>query len=212
MKSFVAYPLELNSTAKNSAGQAGKLIAHYELFKKIVHLNGAVIKCGITAEEGFKRFAQIKELCNFPINHKMIAFEKFQPLVEEVTNLAGEKSLQVNTNTVSLSRLANDLVHIGIKQNIEFIPGRISESIPDYLIKNPELKIAFLNIDLDDYESALTTLEFLYPRIMPGGVLVLDNYDKTINEKKAVHDYFWPNNLSLQHFFIANGPHYVVKP
>ena len=80
MKSFVAYPLEFENLlfpAKSENQNSGKLIAHYELFKKVSHLNGAIVKCGITAEEGFRRFAMFKEMSDCKIEQKMIAFEKF---------------------------------------------------------------------------------------------------------------------------------------
>jgi hypothetical protein len=216
MKSFVAYPLEFENLLFPTPSEyqsSGKLIAHYELFKKVSHLNGAIVKCGITAEEGFRRFAMFKEMTNGNIEQKMVAFEKFRPLFEEVVNKDGEITLKIKEhNPVSLDRIANNLTESGLKENIDFVPGLVSEAIPEYLIANPELKIALLNIDLDEYDHTLTTLEFLYPRIMPGGILIVDNFYKYLAEQKAVKDYFAPSTLTINNFSVNNGPHYIVKP
>jgi hypothetical protein len=97
MKSFVAYPLEFETLLyppKNEKSQSGKLVAHYELFKKASHLNGSIVKCGITAEEGFNRFAMFREMIGTRQEQKMVAFEKFQPVFEEIMNSNGEVTLK----------------------------------------------------------------------------------------------------------------------
>ena len=78
MKSIVAYPFEiekiLDSTQKQSHN--GSLIVHHELFKRILHLNGAIVKCGITAIESFSRFNCLYKSELNP-QRKLIAFEKY---------------------------------------------------------------------------------------------------------------------------------------
>ena len=91
------------------------------------------------------------------------------------------------------------------------MPGNVSDSIPDYLIENPELKIAMLHIDLDDYDGTTNALEFLFPRIVQGGILILDNYYKNTGEKKAVVEYFRTMPPLIQNFSVNNGPHYLVN-
>jgi len=52
------------------------------------------------------------------------------------------------------------------------------------------LPIALLRLDTDFYYSTLAELEHLYPRLMPGGVLIVDDYGHWQGARKAVHDYF----------------------
>lgn len=214
MKSFITYPLEFQSlsfTSKNQTSASGKLIAHYELFKKIAHLNGTIIKCGITAEEDFNRFSKFKEMAGTNIPQKMIAFEKFQTLFEEEINEMGALTLKVKGSRVSSEQIHETLNKSGVNEDIEFIPGAVCETIPQYLIENPELKIALLNVDLDDYDGTLTTLEFLYPRLMPGGLLIIDNYYKCLSEHQAVNDYFYPRKIQIKNFSVNREPHYIIK-
>ena len=53
---------------------------------------------------------------------------------------------------------------------VEFLPG---ESGPGRLIVS---EIALLRLDTDWYESTRHELEHLYPRLAPGGVLIIDDY------------------------------------
>jgi hypothetical protein len=214
MKSFVTYPLEFEPFLfpSKSKTSSGKLIAHYELFKKIAHLDGSIIKCGITAEEGFTRFAMFKEMAGAAIQQKMIAFQKLQPLFEEEVNEFGTVTLKVKNSKVSIEHIHETLSSTGISQDVQFVPGVVCESIPEYLMENPELKISLLNVDLDDYNGTMTTLEFLYPRLVQGGILIVDNYYKHLSEYRAVNDYFHPRKIQINNFSVDKGPHYIIKP
>jgi hypothetical protein len=216
MKSFVAYPLEFEKMLfpqAANAGNSGKVVAHYELYKKVRHLNGSVIKCGISAEEGFTRFAIFRSLMNSQREQKMIAFEKYPQEKYRDAELEDNESVQYQVSSSSrlIDRMQQVLIQKGISENVDFVPGDVHDSIPNYLIENPELKIAFLNIDLDNYESTLTTLEYLYPRLVEGGVLVLDNYFKNEEEHKAIETYFSHAKVVINNFSVSKGPHYVIK-
>ncbi|MCZ8186591.1 MAG: class I SAM-dependent methyltransferase [Beijerinckiaceae bacterium] len=48
--------------------------------------------------------------------------------------------------------------------------------VPAVLKKNSPSKIAFLHLDLNNKEAELAALEILFPRIVPGAIIVLDDY------------------------------------
>lgn len=212
MKSFVAYPLEFEKMLFPSAAAAsGKVVAHYELYKKVKHLDGSVIKCGISAEEGFTRFAMFKTLMHNQRTKKMVAFEKFPSEKKVVADDTYSTQYNVANAAISLSHIQQLLIKKGIDENVDFIPGDVHDSIPNYLIENPELKISFLNIDLDNYESTLTALDYFYPRLVEGGILVIDNYFKNQEEKDAIETYFSSSKVVINNFSINNGPHYIIR-
>lgn len=51
-------------------------------------------------------------------------------------------------------------------------------------------KIALLRLDTDWYESTRIELEILYPRLQPGGVIIIDDYGHWQGARKAVDEYF----------------------
>src|SRR2546429_9168032 len=55
---------------------------------------------------------------------------------------------------------------------IHFAKGSVEDTIPD---QAPD-QIALLRLDTDWYESTKHELVQLYPRLVPGGVLILDDY------------------------------------
>ncbi|MBK5245369.1 MAG: dTDP-6-deoxy-L-hexose 3-O-methyltransferase, partial [Eubacteriaceae bacterium] len=76
---------------------------------------------------------------------------------------------------------------------------------------NPHLKISLLNLDTDIYEPAVTILEHLWPRIVRGGVLILDDYGTFPGETKAVDDYFDGKDIIINKFDFAMTPCYIIK-
>lgn len=71
---------------------------------------------------------------------------------------------------------------------VRLIQGDIVESL-----KNPANlpeSISVLRLDTDWYESTRAELEVLYPRLSPGGVLILDDYGHWGGARKAVDEYF----------------------
>ncbi len=212
MRSFITYPLEFEKLLfPESTLASGKSIAHYQLYKKVRHLDGTIIKCGITAEEGYTRFAMFKSLMSPHSNQKMIAFEKDTSVVEYSGIKNNTPYANINLNAIVINNKEQNLIQKGINDEVHFVPGNVNSSIPDYLIENPELKIAFLNIDFDDYESTLSSLEYFYPRLVEGGILVLDNYYKNEEEYKAIQTYFCTSDMAIHKFSVVKGPHFIVK-
>jgi len=70
-------------------------------------------------------------------------------------------------------------------ENLRIVPGWFNETI----IGEPIEKIALLHIDADWYQSVRTVLELLYPRVVPGGFVVLDDYGLWPGCQRAVLEY-----------------------
>jgi O-methyltransferase len=69
---------------------------------------------------------------------------------------------------------------------IHFVKGDILETIPG----TAPAQIALLRLDTDWYESTRHELLHLYPRLNPGGVLLIDDYGHWDGCRKAVDEYF----------------------
>jgi O-methyltransferase len=67
-----------------------------------------------------------------------------------------------------------------------FVPGRVEETLPH---SAPE-RIALLRLDTDWYGSTYHELETLYPQLVEGGVLLIDDYGHWQGARRAVDDYF----------------------
>ena len=71
------------------------------------------------------------------------------------------------------------------EQLMFFVKGKVEDTIPATL---PD-KIAMLRLDTDWYESTRHELKHLYPRLVPGGVLIIDDYGFWKGARKAVDEF-----------------------
>ncbi len=71
-------------------------------------------------------------------------------------------------------------------ERVHLVEGKVEETIPRTV---PDA-ISLLRLDTDWYESTLHELRHLYPRLVQGGVLILDDYGYWQGAKKAVDEYF----------------------
>ncbi|CAB4906968.1 MAG: macrocin O-methyltransferase [Actinobacteria bacterium] len=70
--------------------------------------------------------------------------------------------------------------------NFHFVEGDVAQTLQTSV---PE-EIALLRLDTDWYESTRVGLEVLYPRLVPGGVCILDDYGHWQGARTAVDEYF----------------------
>ena len=71
-------------------------------------------------------------------------------------------------------------------EHVHYVAGRVQDTLPEHA---PE-QIALLRLDTDWYDSSKHELEHLYPRLVPGGVLILDDYAWWNGVRKATDEYF----------------------
>ena len=69
---------------------------------------------------------------------------------------------------------------------VHAIQGLVEATIPD---QAPD-QISLCRLDTDWYRSTLHELEYLFPRIAPGGVLIIDDYGEFLGAREAVDEYF----------------------
>jgi hypothetical protein len=69
---------------------------------------------------------------------------------------------------------------------IVLIKGRVEETLP---VQAPE-RLAMLRLDTDFYSSTKHELNHLFPRLVAGGVLIIDDYGTGAGSQRAVTEYF----------------------
>jgi hypothetical protein len=193
-----------------------KLLAHYELFKMVNGLPGAIVECGVFKGASLVRFAAFRTLLSSPTAKRIVGFDTFGTFPETIygPDVAGRQEFidQAGEQSISVAQLEDVLERQGTSEDIELVAGDIVETVPEYLRRNPELRISLLNLDTDIYEPAKVILEHLYPRIVPGGVLILDDYGQHPGETDAADEYFRDTPVRIEKFPFATTPAFIRKP
>lgn len=76
---------------------------------------------------------------------------------------------------------------------IRFVKGMVEQTLPEH---KPD-KIALLRLDTDWYESTKCELEHLFPRLVPGAVLIIDDYGHWDGCRRAVDEYFEQHQIRM---------------
>ncbi len=89
---------------------------------------------------------------------------------------------------VNEANVKKNLFDIGVDLDLcEFIVGDVARTLKEGRLPD---QIALLRLDTDWYESTLIELEVLYPRLVSGGVLIIDDYGHWEGARKAVDEFF----------------------
>jgi len=93
-------------------------------------------------------------------------------------------------------------------ERIHYVQGKVEDTIP----ANAPARIALLRLDTDWYESTRHELEHLYPRLSPGGVLIIDDYGHWTGCRKAVDEYLDAHGIRLMLNRVDYTGRIAVKP
>ncbi|BAM32972.1 dTDP-6-deoxy-L-hexose 3-O-methyltransferase [Helicobacter cinaedi CCUG 18818 = ATCC BAA-847] len=191
----------------------GKFFAHYELYKKIINLPGDIVECGIFKGNSFFRLAHFRNILETQHSRKIIGFDMFGKF--PATHFEADKKMREGFvaeagDGIAFEEMKRVLSHKNIT-NYELIEGDINLPLPQYCVENPQLKIAFLHIDTDIYEPAVTILESLYDKVVRGGIIAFDDYGTFPGETKAADDFLADKAESLQKLPISHIPSFLIK-
>jgi len=92
-------------------------------------------------------------------------------------------------------------------EKIHYVQGKVEETIPEHL---PE-KISLLRLDTDWYESTKHELEYMYPRLVSGGVLIIDDYGYWQGSRQATEEFLEVSGERLMLVRAGTG-RVAVKP
>ncbi|EAK9985814.1 dTDP-6-deoxy-L-hexose 3-O-methyltransferase [Campylobacter jejuni] len=191
----------------------GKLIAHYNLYSKIIDLPGDIVECGVFKGNSFFEFAHFRNLLETQASRKIVGFDifgKFPETFYEKDKEKREEFIAEAGNGIMLSEMHNILRYKNI-HNYELIEGDINYTVPKYCEENPQLKIALLHIDTDIYEPAVTILQNMYDKVVRGGVIMFDDYSIFPGETKAVDEFIKDKKIKLQKLNFLNKPTFIIK-
>lgn len=180
---------------------------------------GDVVECGVW--RGGSMQAVARTLCSIGDTSRDLylfdTFEGMPPPTEKDIRHDGRTAESLMANSSREAKVwavasLND-VHEGFRQipyptdRIHCVKGRVEETVPDHA---PE-QISILRLDTDWYESTQHELEHLYPRLVSGGILIIDDYGWWHGSRLAMDEFLDETKERLFLVRAASG-RIAVKP
>ena len=200
----------------SSKTRLNKLLAHYELYKIIATIPGHIFELGVYKGASFVRFCTFRDALENDYSRKIVGFDAFGEFptdnLEMKDDLAFIESFEgAGGHGLNKDEVEDILSEKGF-ENFELIKGNVFDTLPKYLSANPETRIALLHLDMDVKEPSDFALELLYERIVPGGLIVFDDYNAVAGETISVDEFVAKYKLKLEKLPFYNVPTFVRKP
>ena len=214
----------------------GRLITLYQqvVFCEKNAVPGSFVECGVWkgGAVGLMALANMK----YAVNRRQIhLFDSFQEICEPDESVDGERVAQAirkKLGNVSLKGKLQPLVGVydsiggpgTLEENRELLENIVGYP-PEYLhyhvgwfqetlpVVSPEIdNIAILRLDGDWYSSTRVCLEYLYPKVLSGGFVIIDDYGGYEGCRKAVDEFIKANNVMVYLSQVDNSCRYWIKP
>jgi hypothetical protein len=195
--------------------RVAKMVAHLEAYRRVFDVPGAIVECGVFKGASFVTLATFRELLDPMPGRQLIGFDTFAefPLTNFEPDIAKRDAFirEAGSQSIGRDELRAVLERKGLGARVELVAGNILETVPRFVEANPDLRVALLNLDTDIYEPARVILEQLWPRMSPGGVVMLDDYGVFEGETKAVDEYFDGHGIRIEELPYRATPRLLTK-
>jgi hypothetical protein len=175
-------------------------------------IEGDIVECGVW--RGGSMAAVARTLQHMRASNRRLwlydTFDGMSPPTKADVDFLGRPAARMMDDEKSSSLNPNDPKSIwcrspleGVRQTmietdyplsqIRFVKGMVEQTLLDH---KPE-KVALLRLDTDWYESTKCELEQLFPRMVPGAVLIIDDYGHWDGCRRAVDEYFEQHRVRM---------------
>lgn len=186
--------------------------AQYALWKAVEYVvrssvKGDLVECGVF--KGGSIMVAARALARFgDTARKLYLYDTFEgmtaPTARDVDFIGrtpqdhlktwGVKTMSGMTNT-PIDEVKTNVLSTGLAADrFVFVKGKVEDTIPGTL---PSGAISILRLDTDWYESTRHELIHLFPRLAPGGVIIIDDYGFWRGSREACDEYFQDRGVKI---------------
>jgi O-methyltransferase len=169
-------------------------------------IDGPIVECGVW-RGGSMMAAALTLLELGSTERELLMFDTFTEIPrpdERDTHMSGTAGPEFFDRVVAaapdvygllpLDRVRELLESTGYpRDRLRFVPGMVEDTIP---AQAPE-RIALLRLDTDWYRSTIHELRHLYPRVVSGGIVIVDDYGEFAGARDAVDEYLAEDGRSV---------------
>ncbi|MFN8413202.1 MAG: TylF/MycF/NovP-related O-methyltransferase [Anaerolineales bacterium] len=181
-KLFENYPTESKyKVIKEYSSKVDRMHLAISFLKATQHVDGDIAEFGVYKGHTAILINQVRE--KWQSEKKIYLFDSFEGLPNEIG--ADDDFYAGQFSDTSAERVKQV---VGGGDQVQVVKGFFSQTLHTL----PELRFSFTHIDCDLEAAALECLEYVYPRLSYGGVIVFDDYGfrACVGLRRIVDDFF----------------------
>lgn len=192
-----------------------KLTSKLFFAQEVRDIPGSIVELGVFKGSGMAAWLKICKALGVAKNIYGFDFFNFEELKQSIKtsdkNLMTDLFLKRNFNPKEYKEQLHEKL-AGIDQSFYLIEGNIVETLPRFLDENPGFRVSLVNFDVDTSEPTLLALEALWPRLVPGGIFIFDEYGvNEWTESDAVDTFLGKHNLRIKRTNFMAPTAYIQK-
>jgi Macrocin-O-methyltransferase (TylF) len=167
-----------------------RFLALYEIFKRVLHVKGSIVECGVHQGFGVMTWAKLSAILE-PVNltRHVYGFDTFAgfPKLSTKDRSPARPHFQPGELAADAYEEINELVAIhdstrflGHIPKLTLIKGDAVETIPNFVADHPHLVVSLLFLDFDLYEPTKAALEHFTPLMPKGAIIAFDELDNPL--------------------------------
>jgi O-methyltransferase len=178
------------------------------------NLQGALVECGVRFG-GSAAMMALAHMANVnPPQRRIHLFDSFEPMPEPKEIDGAWAAEQSKLWKIDAKKLSPDTSRKLLIDTIGYPDGMVTQHVGWFHNTVPQAaeaigSIAMLRLDADLYESTKICLESLYSWIVPGGIVVIDDYNYFEGCKAAVDEFNRSLPQRLLHRIDATGVYWI---
>lgn len=207
-------PSEFASLYRQVQGETmcsvARLRGLYRALRYVVRqdIAGDVVECGCA--RGGSAALMALALRQLGSQRKLWLFDTFEGLPAPSSQDPDFELADLFTGTCvgSLAQVRGLFDRLHVADDVTFVKGLFQETLP----LTPVRQIGVLHIDGDWYESVKVCLESLYDKVVPGGVIQLDDYGYWQGARKAVDEFLERRGIRTPLQRLDYSGRFLIKP
>lgn len=189
----------------NDVKLIGKLLHRFKFFELVRHLPGDIVEIGVFKGSGVATFSKFIDIFCSKSNKKVIGFDIFDTdSASDILNKDGafdKRQMEVvyskvDKNELTYESVSSRLSNMNSNTNYMLVKGDVEVTIPKFLKEKPGFRISLIYIDVDLERPTYIALKYLWDRLLPGGVILFDEYEyHSFSESNGVDLFLKEMNL-----------------
>lgn len=199
-----------------------KMAVRADLYHMSRDVQGDIVECGVFKGAGVFQWLKLLDLYEPHSIKKVVGFDFFDSgFVDNLTDTVDRDTMKqvfsrdssLTQDVISIESITDKIVKAGFKTSrFDLVKGDISETSANYIKDKPGFRISLLYLDIDLDQPTYDTLVNLWDRVVPGGVVVFDEYAYHCwSEANAVDRFFKDKRVSIINTNIQSPTAYIIK-